>query len=466
MARATGAGAVRALLVAAGVAAVLVLVVEGLGRAAGPAVPAVLLPFAAALVAAVGLHLVLPRIAPVTLGRAGRRAVTPYSALAEAGRRIRSGSLEQALPGLAQVVAEGTGAARTVVWLSIGDRLVEAARYPPDPGRPVPLDETVPDLAVLLARPDIDHVVPVLDGAVLRAALTISKPAAVTAADRRLMHDVANGAGLLLRVVALNAELAERVQRAAELAKELQASRRRLTSARDSERRRLVAELAYATGDRLEALREQVAAASAGLAPAGPSTALPDPEPVHEALTRARAQLDDLLERFRAVARGVYPAVLRDHGPAAALDEVIADLPRAVRFTGTPGQRLPWELESGIYYVTASALRALAGRPGPHELVVRLDHADMRISVSIEDPAPPISARRLGALLADDAERLVALGGGMKIDISSADAGEEVLPGPDDTVPGTLDPFVLHAWLPDRVEPVVVDAAGADVRVR
>ena len=59
------------------------------------------------------------------------------------------------------------------------------------------------NLAVLLARPDTDHVVPVLDGTELRAALAIEKPdAPITPADQRLMQDVADGAGLLLRSVA------------------------------------------------------------------------------------------------------------------------------------------------------------------------------------------------------------------------------------------------------------------------
>ncbi len=78
---------------------------------------------------------------------------------------------------------------------------------------------------------------------------------------------------------------------------------------------------------------------------------------VHAALT-----LDELLDRFRVIARGVYPAVLRDQGPAAALDEVAADLPRSVRLTGDLGGRLDWEIESGIYYVVAAAMGVLAGR--------------------------------------------------------------------------------------------------------
>ena len=75
---------------------------------------------------------------------------------------------------------------------------------------------------MLLDRPDVDHVVPILDGDVLRAALTIAKPgASITAADQRLCRTWRT-ARLLLQGVALAAELRERVRQAAELASELQ----------------------------------------------------------------------------------------------------------------------------------------------------------------------------------------------------------------------------------------------------
>lgn len=429
--------AVRGLLVVAGVAAVLVVVVRGVGRATGAAVSTAVLAFAAGAVVAVGLQLLLPRVLPDPAARDG---AARYAALAEAARRGQSGSLDQALPGLARVVAEGTGAVRAVVWLAVGHRLVAAAAHPPEPGTG---PESVPDLAALLARPDTDSAVPVLDGTVLRAVLGIRKPSAVTAANRQLMQDVASGAALVLRVAALNAELAERVQRAAALAGELHASRHRLASARDSERRRLVAELRYATGERLEALRAEVGAATAALddEEAGLAAA-------HAALGRARERLEELLDRFRAVARGVYPAVLRDQGPAAALDEVVADLPRPVRTSGGPAERLPWELESGIYYVAATAVRALADRPAGTAVLVRLEHSAGRIGLQVEDPVPLVPAERLTELLADDADRLAALGGGMDLEVPAAGG------------------LVLRAWLPDRVEPVVVETAGTEVAVR
>jgi signal transduction histidine kinase len=454
MARVSLAVMLRVLLVTGGVAAVLLVVVEGGYALIATSQLRVMLPFLAVALATVALFLAWPFLERTVAGVTGRSLASPYSALAEAARRIQAGALEQVLPGLAQVLAEGTAALRAAVWLAVGDRLVEAAHYPPDTGGVPPPSRTVPGLADLLAEPGIDHVVPVLDGGVLRAVLTITKSGAITVADRQLLHDVANGAALPLRVVALNAELSERVRRAAELAEELRASRRRLDSARDAERRRLVAELSHATGDGLVVLRAELTETRARLAGAPD-----DLTPVREALAGTRARLDDLLDRFRTVARGVYPSVLRDHGPAAALDEVAADLPRPVRLHADPGSRVAWELESGLYYAAASALRELAGRPAERELSLRLEHGLGRMSVVLDDPLPPVGPERLETVLADDADRLAALGGGLQITGTGGHGG-----APPSARRGS-PPVVIRAWVPDRVEPVVESAVEAQAGV-
>jgi signal transduction histidine kinase len=445
MTRVSTAAVLRGLLVAGGLAAVLVVVVHGGSDLIGPLPLRLMLPFLAVGLASAALFLVWPSLERMVARVAGRSPLSPYSALAEAARRIQAGSLEQVLPGLAQVLAEGTAAVRAVVWVAVGDRLVAAAVHPPAAEGGAAPGRTVPGLADVFADPDTDHVVPVLDAGVLRAALTITKRGSITVADRRLLHDVANGAALLLRVVALNAELSERVRRAAELAEELRASRQRLDSAREAARRRLVAELAHATGDRLVVIRTELAAARAGLA-AAPD----DLTPVREVLARTRALLDDLLDRFRTVARGVYPSVLRDQGPAAALEEVAADLPRPVRLRADPGPRVAWELESCLYYAAASALRELAGRPAEGELTLRLEHGLGRIDVVLDDPVPPVGLERLEVALADDADRLVALGGDLQITGTGGDDGA----APPGARRGST-PVVIRAWVPDRVEPIV-----------
>ena len=243
--------------------------------------------------------------------------------------------------------------------------------------------------------------------------------------------------------MALNAELADRVRRADDLATELQASRQRLARAREVERRRLVMELGQATTDRLAGLRNAVSTARNDL-----DEPDADPAAAQQALLRARTGLDELLDRFRVIARGVYPAVLRDQGPTAALDEVAADLPRSIRMTGDLDGRLDWEIESGIYYVAAAAIGVLAGRPADTELLVHFDRADGRVRVHISDPTPDGTAAQLRSALADEAERLAALGGDLE------------LTGP--TAPGA--PLMLRARLPDRLEPVVESSVGAELR--
>ncbi|MFC5994134.1 hypothetical protein ACFQE5_07915 [Pseudonocardia hispaniensis] len=420
----------RLLLVGSFVAVVFLAVMAVAGLVLGIEQLNLLAPFAAALVAAAGLGLVLAPIDRLVEQLTQHRQTTPYSALAAAAARIRAGTLAEALPGLAEVLAEGTGARRAVLWLAVSDRLVSAAVYPPEP---VTARHTVDNLGVLLARPDTDHVVPVLDGPVLRAALAIGKPGSpITPADQQLMQDVANGAGLLLRGVALNTELEQRVRRAAELAAELQQSRQRLTNARDVERRRLVTELSHVTTDRLAALHRELAVARAAL------TDRPvDLGRAGGALARARAGLDELLERFRVIARGVYPAVLRDQGPAGALDELAADLPRPIRLTGGPIERLDWEVESGIYYLTASAMQHLAGLPAEATLRVHLEHTEGRLAVRITDPALPTSIDEVRTALADDVERLAALGG--ELELTEDGSGGAV----------------LCARLPDQLHPAV-----------
>ncbi|HWN33694.1 MAG TPA: hypothetical protein VNP03_13165, partial [Pseudonocardia sp.] len=133
----------------------------------------------------------------------------------------------------------------------------------------------------------------------------------------------------------------------------------------------------------------------------------------------------------------VYPAVLRDQGPYGALDELATDLPRSVRLTGTLPERLAWEVESGIYYLAASAMRQLAARPAARPLRMHLAHDDGKLTVEIDDPTPDTSLAELRESLAHDAERLAALGGDMEVfENDTGGAG-------------------IRARLPDRLEPSV-----------
>ncbi|WP_433803621.1 hypothetical protein [Actinomycetospora sp. CA-084318] len=411
-------GALRALAVAGVVAICLLLAVVAGELVLGPAGP-VLAPFAGvALAAAVLAGTGLARPGAERSADVGRSAV-----LAAATGDVGS------LPALARVLEEGTRAPHADVWLAGGDGLV---------GR---TGERVADLATLLARPDVDHAHPVLDrpvgstGPELRAVLTVGKPGRpVTAADRALVADVADATTLLVRGLARGEELRGRVARVAELAHQTEESRRRLGHAREVERRRLAGELAEATGGRLAALRRAVEDTGEvlddGLAPDADDADRDEAAGLaRHHLDGARTRLEELLDRFRVIARGVHPAVLRDEGLRAALEEVVADLPRPVHLAGRWAERLPWEVESGLYY---AAVAVLAAVPGDAPLEVTLGRAGDRATVAVTLPpgegTPDPAAVADG--LAAEADRLTGLGGALDVDAGG-----------------------LRAWLPVELAP-------------
>ncbi|HEY2193130.1 MAG TPA: hypothetical protein VGH76_12655 [Actinomycetospora sp.] len=414
----------RALSVVAVVAVCLVVALVVGQAVLGPAIGPLLAPFGGAGLAA-GVLALMAR---------GRGDDEP--AAGPAGRSaLVAATAPPSLPALARVLREGTDAAHAEVWLAVPDGL--AAQTAPD---------RVASLVELLVRPDVDHALPLVDGGELRAVLTLGKPGrAVTAADRDLVAEAGAGAGLLLRVAARGAELAERVARADELARETEESRRRLGRAREVERRRLVGELGGATTERLASFRTAVAALGESL-----EEGLEEPEddPARQEaaefaghhLETARERLEELLDRFRVIARGVHPAVLRDQGPRAALEEVVADLPRPVGLTGRLAARLPWEVESGLYYAAAAALHLLGGaREGEGPLELALEQGDEHAEVRVTDAGADPDATR--AALADDADRLAALGGSLEVAVD--DGGRTVLRA---RLPTQLRPLVGSPW--------------------
>ncbi|PWW67024.1 hypothetical protein DFQ13_101542 [Actinokineospora spheciospongiae] len=126
-----------------------------------------------------------------------------------------------------------------------------------------------------------------------------------------------------------------------------------------------------------------------------------------------RDALDELIDTFRTVVRGVHPAMLPERGPRAALEELAATLPRPVRFGGDLGRRVGWEVESGLYHAAAAVLTVLAGRDADTPVAVDLGRQGtvLRVVATAAEPDRPVAA--LVAALADDTERLAVLGGAL-----------------------------------------------------
>ena len=156
--------------------------------------------------------------------------------------------------------------------------------------------------------------------------------------DPELVEAVAAAAGLALE----NERLTE--QSAVRLA-ELMASRERLVSAGDSERRRLERNLHDGAQQRLVALAMQLRLLQMQISS--------DPVAAERLVSSASEELALSLGELRELARGIHPAVL-DHGLEPALESL------AGRHGAHPGRlqaggRLPEPVELAAYFVTSEA---------------------------------------------------------------------------------------------------------------
>jgi signal transduction histidine kinase len=133
---------------------------------------------------------------------------------------------------------------------------------------------------------------------------------------------------------------------------ELAASRARLVSAGDEERRRLERNLHDGAQQRLVSLSLSLRLAQAKLGS--------DPDGARELLAAAGLELNVALEELRELARGIHPAVLTERGLAPALESLAGRSPLPVDLQLPQGERLPRRVEAAAYYVVSEALANVA----------------------------------------------------------------------------------------------------------
>src|SRR5438309_2546581 len=179
----------------------------------------------------------------------GRRA-TPYEALSQFSEHLsETYSHEDILDRMSRILAQGTGAERAEIWVRAGQRLVLASASPPSPEAVTPMamqNGTLPQMPR-------DTVVAVSHQGELLGALAVNKKRgeSLNAVEQKLITDLAGQAGLVLKNVGLNRELLARLD-------DLRASRQRLVSAQDEERRRLERNLHDGAQQHLVALKIKV----------------------------------------------------------------------------------------------------------------------------------------------------------------------------------------------------------------
>jgi signal transduction histidine kinase len=310
-----------------------------------------------------------------------RSRVAAAAAVSELVARLGSGRREEALrDALADALGDPT--LRLAFWL---------------PERAAWVDAEGVAVALPVAEPGHECTPVDIDGEPI--AMLIHAPADGEAHE--LVRAVGGAAALALENERLDAQLRVSVQ-------ELRASRARLVESTDAARRRIERDLHDGAQQQLVALAIALRTARSRLDR--------DPEAAGAMLDAALQDLDGAMRELRELARGIHPAVLSEHGLAAALEALAARLPLPVEISALPDERLPEAVEAAVYFVVAEALTNVTRYANAtHARVVvsvDLDTFDVRIiddGIGGADPAKGSGLRGL-------ADRVSALDGRLEVE--------------------------------------------------
>ena len=350
------------------ITAVYVGIAVGIGTLVGSGgKPNLALSILATAIVAIGFQPVRERVQKVANRLVYGQRATPYEVLSEfSGRVAETYAADEVLPRMARVLQEGTGAESATVWLRGNAELRPAATYPADLG----VHEALPmSNGTLPALPEATRAVEVRHQGELLGALSVSKRRgeALTPIEQKLVDDLAHQAGLVLKNVGLSADLQARLD-------ELRASRQRLVSAQDVERRRLERNLHDGAQQHLVALKVKLGLAEMLLGR--------DPAKAAATLEQLKGDADEALETLRDLARGIYPPLLADKGLVVALESQARKATVPVRVEAEGVERYAQDVEATVYFCVLEALQNVQKYAQASQVVVRLTasdrHADVR----------------------------------------------------------------------------------------
>ena len=133
-------------------------------------------------------------------------------------------------------------------------------------------------------------------------------------------------------------------------------------------------------------------------------------------VTEARTQLSHAQQTLRDTVRGIYPAVLEDHGLKAALEELVRHSVLPVHLTYDAPARLPRDLERTAYYTVNEALTNTLKHAQAQFVSLSAFVAGESLVVTVEDNGIGGADPARGTGLAGLVERAAALGGTVQVD--------------------------------------------------
>jgi signal transduction histidine kinase len=196
---------------------------------------------------------------------------------------------------------------------------------------------------------------------------------------------------------------------------ELVASRQRLVTAADAERRRIERNLHDGAQQRLVTLALQLSLIQRRIRDGHDAEAL---------VATASDELAASLAELRELARGIHPAAL-EQGLEPALEGLVLRSAVPARLVAEPGARLPRQVEFAAYFVASEALANTAKYARASAVTVRLMRRDAVAVIEIADDGVGGADPAAGSGLRGLADRVEALGGRLRV-ASPPDGGTVV----------------------------------------
>jgi signal transduction histidine kinase len=192
----------------------------------------------------------------------------------------------------------------------------------------------------------------------------------------------------------------------AERAAEVEASRGRLVTAADEERRRLERDLHDGAQQHLVALAVLIQLARNA-----------EQGKHQQLLAEASGLLENAIAEIRRLAHGIYPPSLVSGGLAQALPGIAARSPIPIQLDLQDLGRYPASIEAALYFCCSEALQNAIKHGGPGTSVTITAHADARaLTLTISDTGPGFEPATVGTGLTNMNDRVSAVGGKLVID--------------------------------------------------
>jgi signal transduction histidine kinase len=366
--------------------------------------------------------------------RGGRRS--PESVLEAFGdRAARELPADELLRRLAEALRDSLGLSTVEVWtrdeaglgrlLSLPHRAAAVARLGPVAADALQRSGVAGDAWLRMWVPELlegrgdaqVRVAPAAFGPDLLALLVVERPREAERfrpAEERALGEVVSRLGVVLHNRALDAALQTTLDDLREANAELTASRARLVSAADAERRRIERDIHDGAQQHLAALAVNLGLARQLLG-GDPDEAVA----VGGLLDEMQADVRETIAQVRDLAHGIYPPLLRQAGLPEALRAAATRSPNAVtvELTGVDGRQEP-DVEAALYFCALEALQNIAKHAPGAAATVRLGETGGLLVLEVEDDGPGYDpgADAAGQGRQNMTDRVGAVGGTVRVD--------------------------------------------------